>query len=568
MISKIAILVLALVATAYAAPGVKSYDFIVVGAGAAGCVVADKLSESGKHNVLTLESGGPSHRDLGGTDYVASSLYYDSKNVLQVGIPYTRYDVPAFALTTWFDPTPTRLYPIVSDTGVTNSFSVQILGGSQAHNAMGWMRGTLSTFNTWGIQGFGASDALKYYRAAENVTGAMYDGLYPNYHGRSGKTQIVHADYNASAGIKFFQACARAGYKYINDIHGPEPRLGCGNNVYNLRKGVRDTTAMSHLKDALKRSNLELRLWNTVTRIIFNSTKAAVGVEVRNILGRTSQILASKEVILAAGALHTPKLLMLSGIGNATDLAKFKIKSLVNNANVGKHLRNHHYCNALWEYKAADQDPIYSTPQISLEYAMYGTGIWATPEINLATLWAKSNDSIPETDIYVSINSNGNPKQMNIMLATTLPDMVGTVALTGSDVDAPMRVNIDPMGFPSDVYRLKQALKHARRLLANATADFGAELAPGKTATAATQDASDEAWIRRSCGVQGHWMGSTKMSTSIATGVVDPNFQVYGVTGVRVVDSSYFPGLVGGQLQSTVVAFAHKAGDVIAAKYA
>jgi len=568
MVSKIAILLLAVIASACAAPGVKSYDFIVVGAGAAGCVVADKLSESGKYNVLAIEAGGPSHRDLGGTDYVASSLYYDSKNVLQVGIPYTRYDVPAFALTTWFDPTPTRLYPIVSDTGLTNSFAVQILGGSQAHNAMGWMRGTLSTFNTWGIQGFGAADALKYYRAAENVTGAMYDGLYPDYHSRSGKTQIVHANYNASAGIKFFQACARAGYKYVNDIHGPEARLGCGNNVYNLKKGVRDTTAMSHLKDALKRSNLELRLWTSVTKVIFNSTNAAVGVEVKNILGKTTQILAKKEVILTAGALHTPKLLMLSGIGNATDLSKFKIKSVVNNANVGKHLTNHHYCNAVWEYKAADQDPIYSTPQISLEYAMYGTGIWATPEINLATLWVKSNDSIPETDIYVSINSGGDPHKMNIMLATTIPDMVGTVALTGSDVTSPMKVNLDPMGYPSDIYRLKVALKHARRLLANATADFGAEIVPGVKSTTKLQDASDEAWIRSSCGVQGHWMGSAKMSYSAATGVVDPNFQVYGVSGLRVADSSFFPGPVSGQLQSTVVAWAHKAGDVIAAKYA
>eukprot|EP01111_Echinosteliopsis_oligospora_P015138 TRINITY_DN587_c1_g2_i1.p1 TRINITY_DN587_c1_g2~~TRINITY_DN587_c1_g2_i1.p1 ORF type:complete len:562 (+),score=107.09 TRINITY_DN587_c1_g2_i1:106-1791(+) len=560
MIAKVITLLLVLATATYAAPG-KSYDFIVVGAGASGCVIADKLSESGKHNVLALEAGGPSQRDLGGTDFVASSLYYDSKGVLQVGVPYTRYDVPVFTLTTWFDPTPTPLYPIRSDTGITNSFAVKMLGGSQSHNAMGWMRGTLSTFNTWKIPGFNASEALKYYVMSENVTGTMYNGLFPAYHGRSGKTQIVHANYNASAGIKFFQACARAGYKYINDIHGPEPRIGCGNNVYNLRNGVRDTTAMSHLKDALKRSNLELRLWTSVNKIIFNGTQA-IGVEVKDSFGRTSQILAKKEVILTAGALHSPKILMLSGVGSTSDLAKFKIKSVYNNPLVGKTLRNHHYCNAEWQYKAADQLPFYSTPQFSLEYAISGTGPWATPEINLATLWVKSNESIPETDIYVSINSGGNPHTMNIMLATTIPDMVGYVALTSSDPNEPMKVNIDPMGFPSDIRRLKVALSHARRLLGNATDDFGAEITPGNKG-----DASDEAWIRSSCGVQGHWMGTTRMATKSSDGVVDPNFKVYGVTGVRVADSSFFPGPVSGQMQSTVIAWAHKASEVILAAY-
>eukprot|EP01111_Echinosteliopsis_oligospora_P015137 TRINITY_DN587_c1_g1_i1.p1 TRINITY_DN587_c1_g1~~TRINITY_DN587_c1_g1_i1.p1 ORF type:complete len:567 (+),score=111.79 TRINITY_DN587_c1_g1_i1:152-1852(+) len=541
----------------------NTYDFIVVGSGASGCVVADKLSASGKHKVLAIEAGGASQRDLGGTDFVASSLYYDSKGVLQVGLPYTRYDVPIFTLTTWFDPTPTPLYPITSDTGISNSNAVKLLGGSQSHNAMGWMRGTLSTFDKyWNIPGFGSADALKYYKMSENVTGAMYDGLYPDYHGRNGNTQITHGYYNASAGIKFFQACAKAGYKYIKDIHGPEPRLGCGNNVYNVRRGVRDTTAMSHLKNALKRSNLELRLSTQVTKIIFNNTRA-IGVQVTDMFGISRSIYAKKEVILSAGALNTPKLLLLSGVGPAPEISKFGIKIVYDSPLVGKNLRNHHYCNAVWEYKAADQLPFYSTPQFSLDYAMYGTGPWATPEINLACLWVKSSESLPETDIYVSINSGGDPHKMNIMLATTIPEMAdGNVTLTSSDPSKPFKVNLDPFRYPSDINRLKVALSHARRLMASATADFGAEIAPGPGG-----DAHDEAWIRSNCGVQGHWMGSTRMATTKNKGVVDTSFRVYGVSGLRVVDSSFFPGPVSGQLQSTVVAWAHKASEVILASY-
>ena len=294
----------------------ETFDYLVVGAGSAGCVVASRLTESGRNSVLVLEAGG-------------SDLTF----WIRVPIGYGR---------TFADPKVNWMYQSEADPGTHNRTGYwprgKVMGGSGSINALVYMRGLPHDYDEWeaeGNPGWGWKGVLPLFRKMEDhCWGASA------VHGAGGPlhiTDISHLAHPLCA--RYLESAQSLGYAYTKDFNGEQPE---GVGIYQIltRNGFRESTSISYLRPAMKRSNLTLRLHAQVTRILFEGQRA-VGVVYRAKDGRDVEVRARKSVVLCGGAINSPQLLQLSGVGPRALLEKFGIPVVLDAPAVGRNLQDH-----------------------------------------------------------------------------------------------------------------------------------------------------------------------------------------------------------------------------------
>jgi choline dehydrogenase len=560
----------------------NTYDYIVVGVGQAGSVAAARLAESGKYKVLGIEAGERTHRSLNGTDYVAADYIVDSKGKVKIGKPWTRFDVPAFTGSITSEvPTP---YPewTAYFNGVAQPMGIgRLLGGSGAHNGMIWSRHTKATIDSWGIKGWSYEEVLPFYKKSENVS-ASTTASDRKYHGLKGPIQVSDTPSNSlySAVPLLVQSCEALGYPYNPDFNGAS-RYGCGEQVYDIGDGVRYSAANGYLPSAMKKGNLRLSLGSHATRILIKagakkgSKPVAYGVEyVQD--GKTKVAYAEKEIVVSMSAVFTPQLLMLSGIGPASDLKALKIPVWVDNANVGKGILSNQLTLGANEYPCAPFGSAFRVSDYASAYALNRTtSPWAhAGQFAYAYLCSKSGTTCDNPDVMIgfqaggffgNIASTGAPVPTLVTQVTnTKSHAHGTIRLLSNDPFALLNVTIDTWAHPEDLKVQIFGWRTIRKILGTSPAStiIGPEVSPGAKYQS---DAELADWILsiNSNAYNVHWVGSAIMGNEgSTTRVTDPEMRVVGIDGLRIGDTSVLYS-VNSHLQASAAMCGERVADFI-----
>ena len=514
-----------------------TFDYIIVGSGSAGSVLADRLSASGKHRVLVLEAGGSDRR------------FY-----VQLPLGYGKL---------FYDPAVNWLYKTEPDPGLNGSRDHwprgKILGGSSSINAMVWIRGHKSDYDDWealGNRGWGWNEVRVAYRAIEdNEAGA------DDYRGQGGPLFIsanqsdLHPLYDA-----YVKSTVAAGLPYNPDFNGAVQE-GVGSYQMTIRSARRNSAARAFLRPAMRRANVTVLTHAQATRVLFEG-KRAVGVEyLRN--GQTQQVRAGREVILAGGAINSPQLLMLSGIGNASHLQGHGITVLQDNPNVGQNLNDHQGINYTWRMKVPTYNdilrPWWGKLYVGMQYFLTGKGPLAKSINHGGGFFRTSPDlSRPNMQLYFQAFSTLIPREgerplltpdpfsgLSIGLSNCRPSSRGEITLRSADPLAHPKIVANAFSTPEDVAEMLLAVKFLRTIAAQEPLKslIAEELRPGP------QIQSDEDLIhdfRARSGTVYHPSCTARMGPDPADSVVDSDLRVHGVVGLRVCDASVFPTLIGG----------------------
>ncbi|MEH2169023.1 MAG: GMC family oxidoreductase N-terminal domain-containing protein [Nostoc sp.] len=509
----------------------NQYDYIVIGAGSAGCVVANRLTEEPETTVLLLEAGKE-----------------DTKPEIQ--IPSECTNLPGSEVDWGYFSEPE---PYLNNRKIFCPRG-KVLGGSSSINFMTYIRGNDRDYNHWrelGNPGWSYQDILPYFKKSENQQRGVSE-----YHGVDGELSVTDVISPSAISQRFVDACVTMGYDENPDFNGMQ-QSGAGPFQVTIKDGKRHSTAAAFLVPILKRPNLTTMTGALVTRLLFEGT-CTVGVEYlhESIL---HQVRVNKEVILSAGAFDSPKLLMLSGIGDAEYLQAMGIPVVVDLPGVGQNLQDHVCVPVPYE---ATQD-LHSN-------GIAETGLFLHSEGHL--------DAAPDLELIFAPILRVPPGYPNSgfgftgIIVLTHPQNIGSIslrpaegssALLSSDPkDTPM-IRLNYLQSQSDVQKLVDAIKLTRKLFHTSAFDEfrGREVAPGADVTS---DEALVAYIREVCSTVYHPIGTCKMGTD-PMAVVDPELRVHGVKGLRVVDASIMPTLITGHTNAPTIMIGEKAADLIKA---
>lgn len=500
----------------------SNYDFIVVGAGAGGSVVANRLSENPNAKVLLLEAGGSSIPD----NVRIPPLWF---TLLGSDVDWKYSSVPQPAL----------------DGRQTFEPRGKIPGGSSNLYLMMHIRGHSSDFDNWaynGCPGWAYNDILPYFQKLED----QEDNTNP-VGGKGGPLSVINAkDHNPNPTSRaFLAACAELGYPSTDDFNGPNME-GAGWHHINVKNGKRHSANEAYIESISGRKNFELSTDSYATRLIFEGTRC-VGVEyVQG--GETKTARANNEVIVCGGAIESPHLLLLSGIGPSDHLKEHGIKTLVNLPGVGQNFHNHVLTGVIHECK----QPV---PQGNLN-------------LSEAALFCKSDEGWVGPDLQIGfvhvpfniIIGQGHPNSVSILPGVVRPMSRGWVKLASANpTDKPL-INPNYLGAESDRKRLAQAVQIARDIFATKAFSewVGPELMPGPD----FKDTDLEDFVRKNADSYHHQAGSCKMGSDEMS-VVDPSLRVYGIDGLRVADASVMPMVPSGNCHAGIMMVAEKCADMI-----
>lgn len=515
----------------------QTFDYIIVGAGSAGCVLAERLSASGRRSVLVLEAGGSDRR------------FY-----VQLPLGYGKL---------FYDPAVNWLYRTEPDPGLAGARDHwprgKLLGGSSSINAMVWIRGHASDYDDWeaaGNPGWGWNAVREAYRAIEdNEAGSDH------WRGQGGPLFISanRRDLHPLCET-FLQSAAATGLAVNPDFNGMEQE-GVGIYQMTIRKARRNSTARAFLRPAMKRANVTVLTRAQATRVLFEGTRA-IGVEYqRN--GQRHQVRAGREVILSGGAINTPQLLLLSGIGPAADLRALGLTPVLDNPNVGRHLNDHQGINYTWRMTVPTYNdllrPWWGKLQAGLQYFLTGSGPLAK-SINHAGGFFRTDPGLarPNMQLYFQAFSTLIPREgerplltpdpfsgLSIGLSNCRPTSRGEITLRTADPFAPPRIVANAFSTDHDVAEMLLAVKYLRHIAAQdpIRSLIAEELRPGP---AVQSDADLIADFRARSGTVYHPSCTARMGPNAATSVVDADLRVHGVSGLRICDASVFPTLIGG----------------------
>jgi len=527
----------------------SAFDYVIVGAGSAGCVVANRLSEDETCRVLLLEAGGR-----------------DADPLIHIPIGLGR--IHQKRLHDWGYRSEPEPY---LDGRRIDLLRGKVLGGCSSINVMTFTRGHRGDFDGWaqkGLRGWGYDDVEPYFKRAESWSGPASAAR-----GDKGPVGVRYGDSHDPLTEAWLAAGAAAGYPAMTDYNSGEVE-GFGRGQYSIRNGYRCSTATAYLKPARHRRNLVVETHALATRLIVEGTHVR-GVEY-DVRGEMRQALASSEVILCGGAINTPQLLMLSGIGPAAHLAEFGIGTIAD-LPVGQGLQDHPGVFMSWSRRGGSpfRDLMRTDRMVrSLAQAyLFGSGpATSVPGGLHAFIKTRPELAVPDIEYMFRHTPDGPhlwfpfvkaPYADGFALRPTIlhPESRGEVLLRSASPADPVRIQFNFLMARNDRDTLRAGVRRGREIAAQAPLDpyRGEELGPG---AAAQSDAELDAWIRKTVQSTQHPACTCAMGAHPGA-VLDGEMRVRGVERLRVVDASAMPDITSSHLNAGVIMMAEKLSDMV-----
>lgn len=525
------------------------YDYIIIGAGSAGCTLANRLGEDASKRILILEAG-PMDYDL-------------------------MIHVPAGVYRAWLDPKLNWNYNTAPESELNDREVFmprgKVIGGSSSINSMVYMRGHPLDFDGWAqAEGMGHwryADCLPYFRAGEN-----YDRGGDTYRGADGPLGVTRGHYENPLYDAFVDAGEQAGQGRSDDLNGYNPE-GVARFDATKRHGRRCSAAVAHLRPALRRGNVTLITRAMVQRIVIENGRAEAviwrhrGAEHRAEAG---------EILLSGGAINSPQALMLSGVGPADHLAEHGIEVKLDAPGVGRNLMDH--ASIILQFKSRKQFPIHRVGNPLRKLAAGVQWVFTRGGVAASNIWEaggliRGNDDVAYPNLQYHMGPVGfeyTDTKITLMQAFAIhvdqlrPRSRGRLTLRSSDPEMHPHLAFNYLRDPGDMRELVEGVHKVRDLVAQSAFDElrGAEMIPGAHVRT---DAEIEAWIRTEVTTDFHPCGTCRMGVG-EDAVVDPEFRVHGIEGLRVVDASTMPMITSANLNAPTQMMAARAADFIAGR--
>ena len=523
------------------------FDFVVIGAGSAGCAVASRLSENSRYSVALLEAGG---RD----------------SIPWIHIPIGYFKTMGNPVTDW-------CYNTEPDTGL-NGRSIawprgKVLGGSSSINGLLYVRGQARDFDHWrqlGNAGWGFDDVLPYFKKAEN-----WEGVSDNVRGKGGPLNVSQSRVSRPVIDAWAEAAIAAGYKKNMDYNGADQE-GVGMFQMTMKDGLRCSAAKAYLAPAKQRKNLKVIAHAHTTKIKIKGQRATEVIAKIN--GIETRITARCEIILSAGSIGSPQILMLSGIGAAEKLNPHGIEPIHQLAGVGMNLQDHLQARPVFKCSSStintETRSIFQKMGIAIEYALKRSGPMAMAA-SLGTAFLKTRPELETPDIqfhlqpFSATRPADGPHPFSAFTASVLqlrPESTGHLELASGHYDDHPKIYPNYLATKTDCETLVEGIRIARKICNTAPvkAMITSEFSPG-------EEVGDDyesllQWARNSSTTIYHPTGTCRMGND-KMAVVDAQLKVHGIKGLRVADASIMPTITSGNTNAPAIMIGEKAADMI-----